>query len=193
MNEQLTATVNGQRRAHGETHQCDACASMMAAALKQPGILRVDLEPARQAITLDYDPAHLTERTLGELIRHIVPVARRAINECSHISAHDIPDSCTILTRNSDQVACPVRHAMIAIDGAISDVPLDHVEAMPNAAKPARPSGWIEKVRSAARNQLNEEKIEAIFVPITLIAMLLGLMAERALAVPQLANTFYLL
>ncbi|MGQ9904828.1 MAG: heavy metal translocating P-type ATPase [Anaerolineae bacterium] len=193
MNEHLTATVNGQRRAHGETHQCDACASMMAAALKQPGILRVDLEPARQAITLDYDSAHLTERTLGELIRQIAPVARRAINECSHISAHDIPDSCTILTRNSDQVACPVRHAMIAIDGAISDVPLDHVEAMPNAAKPARPSGWIEKVRSAARNQLNEEKIQAIFVPITLIAMLLGLMAERALAAPQLANTFYLL
>lgn len=193
MNEQLTATVNDQRHAHAETHQCDACASMLTAALKQPGILRVDLEPARQAITLDYDPARLTECALGELIRHIAPVARRAINECSRISAHDIPDSCTILTRNSDQVACPVRHAMIAIDGAISDVPLDRVRAIPCATQPTRPSGWIEKVRSGARSRLNEERIEAFFVPVTFIAMLLGLIAERALLAPQLAGALYLL
>ena len=196
MNEQLTATVNGQRRAHAETHQCDACAGVLAAALEQPGILRVSLEPAQQTITLDYDPSRMTERNVGGLLRRMAPVAQQTVNECGAISNGGITRACAACASMIDDYARrahAIRRATIAIDGATCDIPFDHIEALPAAGDAAQQSGWVEKVRLSARVWLTEQRVEALCVPITLIAMLLGLIAERALMAQQLAGALYLL
>jgi len=192
MNEHLTVIGDRQPRAHGDTRNRDACAGILAATLEQPGVLRVSLEPAQQTITLDYDPSRLTERTVGGLLRRIALIVQQTVNECGSSADRGIARACAACASMIDDYARrahAIRRATVAIDGATCDIPFDQPDTPAEVGDSAPQPGWIAR----ARAWLTEQRVEALCVPITLAAMLLGLMAERALLAPQLASGFYLL
>ncbi len=192
MNEHLTVAGEGRSPSRNDTHNRDACADILAAAIERPGILRVSLEPAQQTMTLDYDPSRLTERNIGGLLRRMGPVIQQTMNECGAGSERGVARACAACAAMIDDYARrahAIRRATVAIDGATCDIPFDLIDAPPAAGESAPQPSLIQR----ARAWLTEQRIEALFVPITLVAMLLGLLAERALAAPQTAGALYLL
>ncbi len=188
MNQHLTVTVDRQPNAPDGADVRAGCAGVLAATIQQPGILRVSLEPSQQTVTLDYDPARLKEGDVDELLSRIAPIIQKTMNECSARSSRACA-ACAAAINHPMQPAQAIRRATIAIDGAAHDICFDRPD-MPATSSDTAPSlGWLQR----ARAWLTEQRIEALFVPITLIAMLLGLLAERALLAPQMAGALYLL
>lgn len=192
-NEPVTPSGEGQPCVGEEKENKRAvCAGLLAEALEQPGILRVSVEPAQQTVTLDYDPSRLSERAAGGVLRRIAPLIRQTVNECAAGAGNSLTRACAAcaaMIEDYSRRAQTVRRATIAIDGAACDIPFDQISAPAAEENTAPPPGRIAR----ARAWLTEQRIEALFVPLTLVAMLLGLLAERALMAPQLAGALYLL
>ena len=176
-----------------DTGQPNECAAILAQALDEPGILRVSLEPGQQIVTFDYDPTRVNERTIGRLLHRMAPIIQQTAGECVSRPHRDMAQACAACATMIDdyvQRAHSIRRATATINGAQCDIafdapPVTDLAGDANAPQP----GQTDRTRAL----FTQQRVESIFVVITFAAMLLALLADRAMGAPALAGALYAL
>ncbi len=199
----------GQENLHSplSTLQEDTCLELVNEAVAgEPGIVNVSLDTRQERLSFAYDPAVVSERDISRVAHQLAPELQQRWQTCTlrlQRRGGRACESCALALENRVGHLEGVRRATasyiggvltIAYDGALTSpgqltqrVRQLGIPVAPSAVEPARPPATLAR----ARRWLAAGWLEAIFVAITLVSMLLGLLSEVLLALPAASTVAY--
>ena len=179
----------------------------------EPGILSVDLDPSEEQIVLSYDADQLSEGDVINLAEQVTPALHQRWHTCTMQLGRQggrACESCALALERQVAGLEGVRRARASYRGGVLSINYDNqflspeklfqqVEALGVTVQPSIVESWAEPLRkpeiAAPMRRFQEwlfsDRVEAVFVVITFLAMITGLIAENWLAMPLLATAAY--
>lgn len=205
---QVDAPAGG---AHSQTGDDESCLEVITGAVaREPGIVGVKLDTARQRLSVDYHPGVVSEGQVTQIANQIAPVLQNHMQTCTmHIGRRGgrFCESCALLLEGRIAQLPGVRGASASYVGGVLSITYDHnlisagqlmesirrlgVSVAPSYAEPA-PARQAEPA-GQPRPWLTAQRLEAIFTLITLLAMVAGWLAGQFAALPVLVTVCYVI
>jgi len=197
---------------HDDHDDDDSCMEVInQAVLDEAGIVSVNLNTAQEQVIFDFDPSQIDEAEIAQVAGSLAPTLHRRWSTCTMRLGRQggrACESCALALENRVQHIEGVRRATASYMGGVLSVAYDEtyvssdelvsqleqwgVSVTPSAAElPVRKEPVPETRLGQARNWLTAERVEAIAVVITFLAMMTGLIADLFLDRPTLSTVAY--
>jgi len=185
----------------------------------QPGILTVDLNPTESQIHLIYDPAQLSESSVIQIAEAVSPALQARWHTCTMQIGRQggrACESCALALEKQVAGIEGVRRARASYRGGVLSINYDNqlinpnslfhkVEALGVTVAPSGAASWTRPAREAEAASVEAQPsllnrfqswlfsgpVEAVFVAVTFMAMIIGLIAEKWLKLPLLVTPAY--
>lgn len=205
----------------GDSFDDSTCLEVVDQAVgPEPGILTVDLDPAEEQIFLSYDAALLSEGEVVHLAEKVTPALHQRWHTCTLQLGRQggrACESCALALERQVAGLEGVRRARASYRGGVLSINYDdqllspeklfrQVEALGVTVHPSIAESWAEPLHKPAiavpavlspwrrfQEWLFSDRVEAVFVVITFLAMVMGFAAERWLALPFVSTAAYVI
>lgn len=207
---------------NGRTVDDTTCLEVIDEAVAQnTGILNVDLTPEENQMLLTYDPAQLSESDVIQIAEQVSPTLHKRWHTCTmHLGRQGgrACESCALALERQVAGIEGVRRARASYLGGVLSVNYDdqlltpnkliqQVKALGVTVSPSSADIWsrpVPKTEPAVpegitspfgrfKGWLFSDRTEAIFVVITFLSMLTGLITENWLIMPGVSTLSYVL
>ncbi len=208
----MTEEESTESRGHNHDDDDDSCMEVInQAVLDEAGIVSVNLNTAQEQVIFDFDPSLIDEAEIAQVAGSLAPTLHRRWSTCTMRLGRQggrACESCALALENRVQHIEGVRRATASYMGGVLSVAYDEtyvssdelvsqleqwgVSVTPSAAElPVRKEPVPETRLGQARAWLTAERVEAIAVVITFMAMMTGLIADLFLDRPTLSTVAY--
>ncbi|MFZ0543996.1 MAG: heavy metal translocating P-type ATPase [Candidatus Promineifilaceae bacterium] len=187
----------------------------------QPGILNIDLNPAEKQMRLTYDPTQLSEGDVLHIAKRVTPTLDKRWNTCTMLLGRQggrACESCALALEKQVAGLEGVRRARASYRGGVLSINYDNqlltpgallnkVESLGVSVLPSNAQSWAEPIPKPEigvpevipstlrrfQEWLFTDRTEAIFVVITLLAMITGFVAQHWLSSTAVSTPAYIL
>jgi Cd2+/Zn2+-exporting ATPase len=191
----------------------DTCLDVINDAVSdEPGVVGVILNSAEERVSFDYDPSAISETAIARVADDLAPTLHQRWSTCTMRLGRQggrACEACALSLEHRVENMGGVRRATASYMGGALSVTYDDalvspdellrrvrelgVSASPSAAQRAEQLPEHVAILPGLPDWLTPERVEAIFTAITFLAMMLGLVAEKLLAMPTLATVSYVI
>lgn len=181
------------------TQQANCLDLLESAAAQKQGILQVSMDTAAEEVGLAYDPQHISENEIKELIRSVSPHIQKRWQTCTlRLEAHGgrSCESCAARLEQRINQTPGVHHATASYAGGALKVVFDGqmqpetitTQVLQLSPQIAPSAAQITQTLAARRpTWMTAQTLEAAFTVITLLAMLAGWLLE-SIGAPEWAS-----
>jgi Cd2+/Zn2+-exporting ATPase len=189
-----------------------------AAVAVEPGILQVEMDPDERQLLLKYDPAQISQSDVIRIAGQVTPALQDRWHTCTMQLGRQggrACESCAYALEKRVGNIEGVRRARASYRGGVLSVNYDdqfisrdqlvkEVRALGISVSPSRAEGWTRPARGKKelpppsltrlhrfQRWLFSDRVEAVFVVITFISMITGLITETWLALTAVSNAAY--
>ncbi len=184
-----------------------ACCSLAREAVDgEPGLVGVELDPARGLIAFDYNPRQLAEPDIVRIARRVAPGLQEQFDTCVlrvEPEGGRLCESCALALERRMANVDGVQRATVSYRSGVLSVAYDNklltpdeivaraeelgarLHTEPDAERAA--AGWPGR----ARAWLTADRLELIFTVIAFVAMMAGLLVSKFAAAPALSTALY--
>jgi Cd2+/Zn2+-exporting ATPase len=189
---------NGTSGNPDDTQDQSLCRDVVEEALEhEPGLLRVGVDPVNQEFDLEYDPGLIAPPDVERIARELQPALADRFRTCTlrlQPQGGRACETCALRLEGRVQQIPGVRRATASYRGQTLAVTYDDALVSPReiadqvsgfGVRPATAPAPMEAIPDEApkpwvRRWLRADRLEAVLTLITLLAMIAGLLVERA-------------
>jgi Cd2+/Zn2+-exporting ATPase len=171
------------------------------------GIVNICVDTNQETVAFDYNPDKLSEVDIAAAAQKVAPTLHQRWSTCTMRLGHQggrACESCALSLERQLKEMPGIRRATASYLGGVLSVTYDHdvitkqdiahqVEKMGAVVAPSASEVTAVPTPEPTRLDFLRDNIEAIFTAVTLVAMIGGLIAERAAAAPLAVTIIYVI
>jgi Cd2+/Zn2+-exporting ATPase len=210
-------TATGPAPAAPASIQDEACVELLHRATSHtPGIIHVDLDAAHETVSIAYNPDVVAEDEVARVAQGVAPAIHNRLDRCTMRLEHHggrSCESCALVLENRLKQIPGVRGASASYMGGVLSVSYDRAmlspdtlaqkvkemrvpvapvaPAVPIPAEEAETAPAEAGLFSRLRGWLTVERLEAVLMVATFVAMMLALVAENVWRNDAVTATLY--
>ncbi|MCX6967089.1 MAG: heavy metal translocating P-type ATPase [Verrucomicrobia bacterium] len=157
------------------------------------GVLRASVDAEKQSLTLDYDPARITDETIREVASRLLPDGGEHFEKCLMRLHGRACEACAIRFERKAEAIPGVRRATATFIGGVMTVTYNEALLSPEEvfAKVGATGADVSPITAKeSETGLRMDRVEAAFTALCLIFTVAGWWAGKG---TTLSNAFYLL